>query len=108
GVTPTRYSVRAVQHRAWWDGAVAGALAAIAEHGIEKVVLAREVPVDADADFDVRTVLRRLRAQQPGCFVYADGGFVGATPELLVPPRRRTIETRPTAGRPPWRGAARE
>jgi len=106
GVTPTRYTVRAVQHRAWWDGAVAGALAAIAEHGIEKVVLAREVTVDADADFDVRTVLRRLRAQQPGCFVYADGGFVGATPELLVRRRGRTIESRPMAGTAPGSVAA--
>jgi len=100
-VAPTRYTVRAVQSRAWWDHAVAGALAAIAEHGIEKVVLAREVTVDADAEFDVRTVLRRLRAQQPGCFVYADGGFVGATPELLVQRRGRTIESRPMAGTAP-------
>jgi menaquinone-specific isochorismate synthase len=105
-VAPTRYTVRAVQSRAWWDHAVAGALAAIAEHGIEKVVLAREVTVDADADFDVRTVLRRLRAQQPGCFVYADGGFVGATPELLVQRRGRTIESRPMAGTAPGSVAA--
>jgi menaquinone-specific isochorismate synthase len=100
-VAPTRYTVRAVQSRAWWDDTIAGALAAIAEHGIEKVVLAREVTVDADTDFDVRTVLRRLRAQQPGCFVYADGGFVGATPELLVRRRGRTIESRPMAGTAP-------
>jgi menaquinone-specific isochorismate synthase len=105
-VAPTRYTVRAVQTRAWWDGAVAGALAAIAEHGIEKVVLAREVTVDADADFDVRTVLRRLRAQQPGCFVYADGGFVGATPELLVRRRGRSLESRPMAGTAPGSVAA--
>jgi len=85
---------------------VAGALAAIAEHGIEKVVLAREVTVDADADFDVRTVLRRLRAQQPGCFVYADGGFVGATPELLVRRHGRRIESRPMAGTAPGSVAA--
>jgi len=98
---PTRYTVRAVQGRAWWDRAVAGALAAIAEHGIEKVVLAREVTVDADTDLDVRTVVRRLRAQQPGCFVYAEGGFVGATPELLVRRRRRAIESRPMAGTAP-------
>ena len=106
GVAPTRYTVRAVQSRPWWDGAVAGALAAIAEHGIEKVVLAREVTVDADADFDVRTVLRRLRAQQPGCFVYADGGFVGATPELLVRRHGRRIESRPMAGTAPGSVAA--
>jgi menaquinone-specific isochorismate synthase len=100
-MSPTRYTVRAVQSRAWWDDAVAGALAAIAEHGIEKVVLAREVTVDADADFDVRTVLRRLRSQQPGCIVYGDGGFVGATPELLVRRHGRAIESRPMAGTAP-------
>jgi menaquinone-specific isochorismate synthase len=99
--SPTRYTVRAVQSRGWWDDAVAGALAAIAEHGIQKVVLAREVTVDADADFDVRTVLRRLRSQQPGCIVYGDGGFVGATPELLVRRHGRAIESRPMAGTAP-------
>ncbi len=50
-------------------------------------MLAREVVVEADEDFELRAVLGRLRAQQPGCFVYAAGELVGASPELLV---RRT------------------
>ena len=54
--------------------------------------------VEADTPFDVRRVLAHLRRAQPGCFVYADRGFVGATPELLV---RRTgvdVTCRPMAG----------
>lgn len=98
---PTRFTVRAVQSRAWWDGAVGAVLDAIAAHRLDKVVLAREVAVEADTPFDVRAVLRRLRSQQPGCILYADGGFVGASPELLVRRAGATFESRPMAGTAP-------
>ena len=61
-------------------------------------MLAREVFVDADVPFDRRALLRRLVAQQPGCFVYASDGLVGASPELLVRRRSTTVESRPMAG----------
>ena len=103
---PTRFTVRAVQQRVWWDEAVTAALADIAAGSFAKVVLAREVTVDADAPFDLRFVLRRLRSQQPGCILYADGGFVGATPELLIRRTGREIESRPMAGTAPGSVAA--
>jgi len=103
---PTRFTVRALQHRAWWDDAIAAALADIAAGSFAKVVLAREVTVDADAPFDLRSVLRRLRSQQPGCILYADGGFVGATPELLIRRTGREFESRPMAGTAPGSVAA--
>jgi menaquinone-specific isochorismate synthase len=98
---PARFTVRALQTREWWDGAVAAALAAIDRGELAKVVLAREVEVVADAPFDIRTVLRRLRTQQPGCIVFADAGFVGATPELLVLREGTAFESRPMAGTAP-------
>lgn len=98
---PTRFTVRAVQQRAWWDDAIEAALADIGAGAYAKVVLAREVTVDADAPFDLRAVLRRLRSQQPGCILYADAGFVGATPELLIRRWGRDFESRPMAGTAP-------
>jgi len=73
-------------------------LRAIDDDRVRKVVLAREVRVRADAPFDVVPVLARLRRTQPGCFVFADGGFVGATPELLVSRRDVDVTCRPMAG----------
>ena len=74
------------------------ALAAIDRGELQKVVLARAVAVDADRDFDLRAILRRLARTQPGCIVYADGGFVGASPELLVDRRGEHVTCRPLAG----------
>lgn len=98
---PTRFTVRARQSRDWWDAAIRQVLTEIAAGSLAKVVLAREVVVEADAPFDRRAVLARLRAQQPGCICYAHGGLVGATPELLVRRVGREVESRPMAGTAP-------
>jgi menaquinone-specific isochorismate synthase len=95
---PTRFTVEAQSTSGDWNDAVAAALTAIHRGELQKVVLARAVAVDADRDFDVRTVLRRLVRNQPGCVVYADGGFVGASPELLVDRRGEHVTCRPLAG----------
>jgi menaquinone-specific isochorismate synthase len=97
-VAPRRFSVVAPRSRAEWETAVGIALAAIDRGDIEKVVLAREVLIEADAEFEVADVLRRLVAQQPGSFVYASRGLVGASPELLVRRAGATVESRPVAG----------
>lgn len=93
-----RYEIEAMSTARHWAEAVAAVLRAIEAGEVEKVVLAREVRVRASASFDVARVLRELRRTQPGCYVFADGGFVGASPELLV---RRTgvdVTCRPMAG----------
>jgi menaquinone-specific isochorismate synthase len=64
-------------------------------------VLAREVTVEADAAFDLRDVLDRLTRTQPGCYVYAHDGFVGASPELLVRREGSRVTSRPMAGTAP-------
>ena len=102
----SRYAVQAVEAREWWEQAVATALTEIRTGRYDKVVLAREVLVEADTPFDPRAVLRRLRNQQPGCILYADGGFVGATPELLVRRTGSRFESRPMAGTAPGSAAA--
>ncbi len=95
---PRRFVVESVQDLAWWDAAIAAALEAIDNGTLEKVVLAREVIVEADAPFVVREVLERLTRTQPGCYVYGDHGFVGATPELLVQRKGNSVRSRPMAG----------
>lgn len=97
-VPPTRFHVAAPRSRDDWRVAVERALAAIHVGDLEKVVLAREVLIEADADFDAHEVVRGLVASQPGSFVYASQGFVGASPELLVRRFGEVVESRPVAG----------
>jgi len=95
---PARFTVAATRTRAEFETIVERAIDAIDRGEIEKVVLAREVVVEADQPFDVRDVLARLVHQQPGCFVYASDGLVGASPELLVRRTGNVVESRPVAG----------
>jgi menaquinone-specific isochorismate synthase len=97
-VDPARFTVAATRTRDEWEAAVRRALDAIARGSLEKVVLAREVLVEADTPFLPREVLARLLVQQPGCFVFASDGLVGASPELLVRRVRDVVESRPVAG----------
>jgi len=101
---PTRFSVDGRVSRTEWASQVHTILEAIASRALAKAVLAREVVVHADAPFDVRVVVDRLRATQGGCVVFAAGGNVGATPELLVRRRGAAVVSRPMAGTIP-RGA---
>ena len=95
---PTRFTVAAPRSRDEWRSAVERALDAITGGDLEKVVLAREVLVEADTPFDARDIVRGLVASQPGSFVYASDGFVGASPELLVRRTGDVVESRPVAG----------
>ena len=95
---PQRFTVESRQDLATWDNAVASALALIDDGALDKVVLAREVLVTADEPFAIEPILTTLRATQPGCFIYCDRGFVGASPELLVRRAGRVVRSRPMAG----------
>jgi menaquinone-specific isochorismate synthase len=95
---PTRFQVAATRTRNDWRVAVERALSAIDAGDLEKVVLAREVLIEADTAFDAHEVVRGLVASQPGSFVYASQGFIGASPELLVRRVGTVVESRPVAG----------
>lgn len=99
---PATFTITEVQDRDEWRAMVQRALGAIDAATIEKVVLAREVTIEADAPFDRAKVLQRLRAREPGCFVFATPqGFVGASPELLVRRRGAAVLSWPMAGTVP-------
>jgi menaquinone-specific isochorismate synthase len=95
---PSRFRIEPCTTAEEWREAVAHALALIDAGQLEKVVLARAVRVEADRPFEPRTVLAELRRTQPACTVYAAGGFVGATPELLLRKRGNEVLSRPLAG----------
>jgi len=51
-----------------------------------------------DQPFAIPVVVNRLRRAHPSCFAFAAGGFVGASPELLIRRRGRWAWSRPMAG----------
>jgi isochorismate synthase len=87
-----------------WCAAVADAVVALRAGELGKVVLAREITVEADAPIAVADVLRRLRASYPSSMVYAVDGFVGASPELLVSRTGDVVRSHPMAGTTPRTG----
>ncbi len=95
---PSEFRVVATTTQEQWRTMVDRSLVDIDRGALEKIVLARAVNIDADVPFDVPAVLAYLRRSQPGCVVYADRGFVGASPELLVRKAGARVTSRPLAG----------
>lgn len=91
-----------------YGAAVAEAVASIASGGLDKVVLARTLKVEAGRDLDARKLLHRLRAVEPHCFTFAAPTplcvLVGASPELLVSRRGDRVRSTPLAGTAPRAG----
>ena len=95
---PTTYRVTASRSPGEWCEAVAAAVAAIRGGGPTKVVLAREVVVEADAALEAGAILGRLAASSPKSILYAVDGLVGSSPELLVSRRGDIVRSHPMAG----------
>lgn len=83
-----RPEIRSVRPPGDFEAAVEAATARIAEGEMSKVVLAREVTVEAASAHDPAAVFGALREQFPSCFCFCCGtpeaAFLGATPELLI------------------------
>jgi len=98
---PSRISVAPSRPAEWWCELVAQATKAMREagpDGLRKVVLAREIVVEADVPFDRSVLLSRLRSAYPGCFLFHVDGFLGASPELLVGRAGDVVRAQPMAG----------
>jgi isochorismate synthase len=71
-----------------FESAVELATARIRHGELEKIVLAREVVVEATSAHDTAALYGALREQFPSCFCFCVGtpeaAFIGASPELLV------------------------
>lgn len=81
-----------------WTDIVGGAVDLIRQGEVHKVVLARDLIARADEPFDLRHLLRRLKASYPMTWAYLVDGMIGATPELLVRSQGGLVTSRVLAG----------
>ena len=95
---PTSYRITASRSPREWCASVGAAVTAIRGGNPTKVVLAREVVVQADAALERGAILRRLAAAAPASMLYAVDGLVGCSPELLVSRRGDIVRSHPMAG----------
>ena len=98
------FRVEAVQDPDDWMESVRRATKRIVDGELDKVVLAREVRVTADAPIPRRGLVARLRRSFPGCFTFAVGSMIGASPELLVSRSGEVVRAHPMAGTAPRGG----
>jgi menaquinone-specific isochorismate synthase len=77
---------------------VTAAISEVRSGRIDKVVMAREVLIEANRPLRQGDLLERLRALHPSCATFAVDGFMGATPELLVRRSGTAVESHPLAG----------
>lgn len=101
---PDDFRLVATRPHEEWLAVIAAAVAAIGHGPLRKVVLAREVTVEANRPIRPVDVLRRLRALYPSCMLFSVGGFVGASPELLVARSGDGVRAQPMAGTIPRSG----
>jgi salicylate biosynthesis isochorismate synthase len=82
------FAVRSPLPPAHYEEAVSHAVRRIRAGELEKIVLARDVEVQAPSTHDPGAVLSVLREAFPSCYVFAvgrgDATFLAASPELLV------------------------
>ena len=83
-----RPEIRSVLPPGDFEAAVEAATERIGAGEFSKVVLAREVTVEAAAAHDAAVIFGALREQFPSCFCFCAGtpeaAFIGASPELLI------------------------
>ena len=101
---PDSFSLVSPRPHADWEALVAATVERVRrsqvdkQGGLGKVVLARQVLVHANRAFLPADILRRLAALYPSCQVFSTGGFLGASPELLVSRQGRRVRSHPLAG----------
>ena len=81
-----------------WASVVREAVSRITAGELDKVVLARDLQVGADAPMDIRWLLARLAERYDTTWVFSVDGLVGATPELLVRLDKGLVHSRVLAG----------
>jgi menaquinone-specific isochorismate synthase len=102
--SPDGFELASGQAHDEWCSMIAGAVDTVRRGELEKVVLAREVLVRCNRPIVRTAVLSRLRALYPSCMLFKMGGFLGASPELLVSRMGRSVRSHPLAGTIPHSG----
>jgi salicylate biosynthesis isochorismate synthase/menaquinone-specific isochorismate synthase len=97
-----RPEIRSARPPGDFERAVASATRRIEAGEMSKIVLAREVVVDASAAHDPAALFGAMREQFPSCFCFCCGtpeaAFIGASPELLVRRSGASVSTVALAG----------
>ncbi len=101
---PRRLTIATAMDPDAWCALVERATKMLAEGGMDKVVLARELTVTGDRPIDRLAVLDRLRRGYPGCHLISVDGLVAASPELLVSRAGDVVRSHPMAGTAPRGG----
>lgn len=101
---PQAYTVAATAPHEAWRGKVRRAIDDIDRGRLRKVVVARDVLVEADRPILPSHLLPRLRALHPSSTLFSLDGFVGASPELLVSRRGAEIRSHALGGTAGQRG----
>lgn len=101
---PDGFSLTSQMPHDQWCRLVHDTVAEIRAGRFEKVVLARQVDVEANRPILVADVLERLRALFPSTTVFSVDGFIGASPELLVRRTGTAVRSHPLAGTMPRSG----
>ncbi len=104
---PDRFTLIAARPHEEWLGVISAAIAEIRSGRLRKMVLAREVEVEANRPILASHVITRLRALYPSCMLFSVEGFVGASPELLVSRQGLDVRSQPMAGTIPRSGDPR-
>jgi menaquinone-specific isochorismate synthase len=81
-----------------WTRIVGEVVSLIRRGEVNKVVLARDLRVEADEPIDLRYLLARLIDRYPMTWTYLVDGMVGATPELLLRRQGGLVTSRVLAG----------
>ncbi|HVW44254.1 MAG TPA: isochorismate synthase [Amycolatopsis sp.] len=102
-------SVRAVPEPVRHAEAVARAVKILRARGMRKVVLARALDLDFDADVDAQAILNNLVLDRAGGYTFAAAlpngrSLLGATPELLLSRTGGYVVSHPHAGSAPRSG----
>jgi menaquinone-specific isochorismate synthase len=109
-VVPSVRGLPVVGGETEYKQAVVGALRAIAQGRVEKVVISRRADVVSERPVDVRATVVALIDREASsmvfCFASSSGVFLGASPELLVGRYDSVVESVPLAGTVPKSGVA--
>ena len=82
----------------WRDDVVAAARSTIAGSELEKAVFARSITLSGSTDFEPARIIERLAERFATALLFSIDNFIGASPELLVSRRDRTVRAHPLAG----------
>lgn len=98
GTQPSGQFVEGEQSSAAFRASVEKAIKEIQGGSLEKVVLARDLLLPADANIDLAGALEKLHERYPHCWTYKVESVFGASPELLIRSEGGEVSARVLAG----------